>query len=42
MIIIFYDGSVLECNEIEIGADGFIADGYRLIPFYEVLRIIAK
>ena len=41
MIIIFYDGSTLECSEIEFGIDGLIADGYRLIPLIEVLRVKA-
>lgn len=41
MTIIFYDGSTLTCSEIEVGADGLIADGYRLIPAYEILRITA-
>ena len=39
MIVFFYDGGEMECNEIEIGADGFIVDGCRIVPFYEVLRI---
>ena len=39
MAIVFYDGSTLTCSEIEVGANGLIADGYRLIPLYEVLRI---
>ena len=42
MKVVFYDGSTAECNEIEIGADGFILDGYRLVPFYCVLRILAN
>lgn len=42
MTIIYYDGSKLECNKIEISTDGksIIADGYRIIPLLEVLRII--
>lgn len=46
MIIIFYDGSRLECNEIEIAGEGLtgmtlIADGYRIVPIVEVLRIVS-
>lgn len=43
MKIIFYDGSALECNSIEISGDGknLIADEYRVVPLIEVLRIIA-
>lgn len=40
MRIIMYDGSYLDCNEIEFGADGLIADGYRIVPYLEVLRIV--
>lgn len=42
MTIIYYDGSKLECNEIEISTDGknIIVDGYRIVPLLEVLRII--
>ena len=40
MTIYFYDGSTMTCEEIEIGADGFIVDGCRFVPFYEVLRIL--
>jgi hypothetical protein len=39
MKIYFYDGGVLSCSEIEFGADGLIADGYRLIPLNEITRI---
>lgn len=39
MTIIFYDGSTLTCGEIEVCMDGLLADGYRLIPDREVLRI---
>ena len=41
MIIYFYDGGEMTCEEIEIGVDGFIVDGCRLVPFYEVLRIVS-
>ena len=42
MKIIFYDGSTLECNEIEFSSDGknIIADEYRVISLIEVLRIV--
>lgn len=44
MKIIYYDGSVLECEEIMLAGDGrnFIVDGYRIVPMIEVLRIISK
>lgn len=44
MVIIFYDGSRLECEEIEVSGDGInlIADGYRIVPLIEVLRIITQ
>ena len=40
MTIIFYDGSTLECSEIEFGEHNIICDGYRVIPMIEVLRIV--
>lgn len=40
MEIIMYDGSVLECNTIEFGDNVLIADGYRIVPVIEVLRIV--
>ena len=42
MIIYFYDGGTMYCEEIEIGMDGFIVDGCRLVPFLEVLRIVSR
>ena len=42
MTVYFYDGSTATCSEIEIGSDGFILDGYRLVPFYCVLRITSS
>lgn len=44
MTIILYDGATLECSEIEISGDGkrIIVDGCRIVPWVEVLRIIAK
>lgn len=42
MIIYFYDGGTLECEEIEIGIDGLIADGCRIIPLLEILRIVSR
>ena len=39
MVIEYYDGSTLECSEIEFSDNSIIADGYRIIPFYEILRI---
>lgn len=41
MTIIYYDGSKLHCEEIEIGMDGLIVDGYRLVPLGEIVRIVA-
>lgn len=42
MTIIFYDGSKLDCNEIEFSTDGsnIIADQYRIVPLIEILRIV--
>lgn len=42
MKIIFYDGSTLECTEIEFSSDGknIIADQYRVIALIEIIRII--
>ena len=44
MIIVYYDGSTLECERVEFSTDGksLIADDYRLIPLVEVVRIISK
>lgn len=42
MKIIFYDGSTMTCSEIEISNDGLIIDGCRLVPFYEILRIVEE
>lgn len=44
MIIVYYDGSTLECNTIEIADDGktLIADECRIVPVTEVLRIVTK
>ncbi len=42
MTVIFYDGSTLECSEIEFGTNGIICDGYRVVPLVEVLRIVAN
>lgn len=40
MKIIFYDGSVMECNEIIVSSPEFlIVDGMRYVPLIEVLRI---
>ena len=41
MTIYFTDGSIMTCNEIEVGFDGLIVDGYRLVPTADVLRITA-
>lgn len=40
MKVIFYDGSSEMCESIEVGKDGFILDGYRVVPFLCVLRIV--
>ena len=42
MIIIMYDGSVLECNKIEIYGNELIADDYRIVPIIDVNRIESK
>lgn len=44
MVIIMYDGSRLECNEIEFSNTDncVIADGYRIVPIIEILRIITR
>ena len=44
MTIYLYDGSTLECNEIEFSSDGksIIADEYRIISMLEVLRIVSN
>ena len=42
MVIVFYDGGKLTCNEIEFGDHVIIADGCRIVPIIEVLRIIAE
>lgn len=40
MTIIMFDGSKLFCSEIELGADCLICDGFRIVPFAEVIRIV--
>ena len=40
MAIIMYAGSKLVCNEIEFGDGCIIADGYRIVPIIEILRIV--
>ena len=44
MKIIFYDGSVLECEEIMLAGNGrdFIVDGFTTVPMLKVLRIVSK
>ena len=42
MIIYFYDGGYMECEEIEMSDSSFIVDGCRMVPFYEVLRILSR
>ena len=42
MVIIFYDGGMLTCHEIQFGDKVIIADGCRIIPIVEVLRIITE
>lgn len=41
MIITYYDGSTLTCNEITFDGDGrnLIADGCRIVPLQDVQRI---
>lgn len=43
MTIIFYDGSVLHCDCVEISnthPDKLIVDGYKVIPAIDVHRIV--
>ena len=44
MIIVYYDGSTLECEAIEMCNDGknLIVDDYRIVPLLEVVRIVSK
>ena len=39
MKIIYYDGSILECNTIYFTEKELIADDVYVIPIVEVLRI---
>lgn len=39
MIIYFYDGSTLECNEIEIQGGVLIADSFRYCDICDIDRI---
>ena len=39
MTIIRYDGVSISAKSIEMGKDGLIVDGCRVIPFREVLRV---
>ncbi len=39
MRIIYYDGGVLECEEIYFCEDSIIADDIYIVPLVEVLRI---
>ena len=41
MKIIFTDGSVLECNEIEFSGCEIIVDGYRIVSIGEIEKIIS-
>ena len=36
MSIIFTDGSVLECNTIEICGSKLYVDGYRVVDMYDI------
>ena len=43
MTIIFYDGSVLHCDCVEISnahPDKLIVDGYKVIPTIDIQRIV--
>lgn len=42
MRVIYYDGGVLECSEIEISGDGkaLICDECYDVPILEVVRIV--
>lgn len=39
MSIIFTDGSVLECNTIEIYGSKLYVDEYRIVDIYDVDRV---
>ena len=39
MLITFYDGSYMECSEIEIYGNLLIVDGVREVPIIEVNKI---
>lgn len=41
MIIILQDATEIKANVLEFGKDGIIIDGYDLIPYNYVLRIVA-
>ena len=40
MTVIYTDGSILECSEIEIYGNEIVCDEYRIVPINEVEKII--
>ena len=41
MDIIYYDGSVLHCEQIIFSENELIADDIYVVPFCEILRIVS-
>ena len=44
MVIVMYDGNVLECSKVEFSnkTNDIIVDDYKVVPIIEILRIITK
>ena len=44
MVIVMYDGSVLECSKVEFSnkTNDIIVDDCKVVPIIEILRIIKK
>ena len=44
MVIVMYDGSVLECRKVEFSnkTAAIIVDDCKVVPIIEILRIITK
>lgn len=44
MVIVMYDGSVLECSKVEFSnkTNDIIVDDYKVVPIIEILHIITK
>ena len=39
MTVVYYDGSTLECAEIEICGNEILCDGYRVVSVSDIERI---